>query len=99
MHDDRKSPGETEADWVAPDREDSSWQASVMLVLLTQLPHSLSEAELATELLKPEPDFRERDGLARAIRDLRQVGLVHRVDELVSLTRAARHFDALSLSE
>jgi hypothetical protein len=99
MQDDRKSPGETEADWVAPDREDSRWQASVMLILLTQLPHSLSEVELAAELLKPEPDFSERDALARAIRDLRQAGLLHQVEELVSLTRAARHFDSLPLNE
>jgi hypothetical protein len=99
MQDDRKSPDETEADWVAPDREDSRWQASVMLTLLTQLPHSLSEAELAAELLKAEPDFSERDALARAIRDLRQAGIVHQNDELISLTRAARHFDALPLDE
>jgi hypothetical protein len=70
-----------------------------MLILLTQLPHSLSEAELAAELLKPEPDFSERDALARAIRDLRQAGLLHQVEELVSLTRAARHFDSLPLNE
>jgi hypothetical protein len=70
-----------------------------MLTLLTQLPHPLSQAELAGELLKAEPIFSERDALERAIRDLRQVGLVHQSDELVSLTRAARHFDSLPLDE
>lgn len=99
MQDDRKSPGETEADWVAPDREDSRWQARVMLTLLEQSPHPLSRAEIARELLNAEPGFLERDALERAIEDLCRVGLLHCNEDLVLLTRAARHFDSLPMDE
>lgn len=82
MHDDRKSPGDDEGDWVAPDREDSKWQSRVMLILFAQSPHPLSRAEIGRELLNAEPRFLERDALERAIEDLCRAGLLHRNEDL-----------------
>jgi chromosome segregation and condensation protein ScpB len=79
--------------------DDARWQARVVNALLAELPHPLSEAELARELLQDEPSFGERDALERAIEDLRRVGLLHETEELVSLTRAARHYESLPLNE
>jgi thioredoxin-like negative regulator of GroEL len=91
-------PSESSEDWTTAS-EDARWQARVLNVLLAQAPHPLSETELARELLQAEPGFAERDALQRAIRDLRQAGLLHQAEDLVSLTRAARHFDSLPLDE
>jgi hypothetical protein len=99
MHQERKSLGDTGSDWVTPGREDSIWQGRVMSALLEHYPHQLSELEIARELLTAEPGFAERDALERAVEDLCRVGLLQRCEAMVSLTRAARHFDSLPMDE
>ncbi|HEX5762000.1 MAG TPA: hypothetical protein VFY04_02655 [Solirubrobacterales bacterium] len=95
MHGNRNSEVEDSEEALAPAREDARWQARVLSLLLAEIPHPLSEKEIARELLDEEPDFADEDGIKRAIQDLIRVGLAQRAETLISPSRAARHMSKL----
>ncbi len=80
-----------------PDRVDARTQGRVLSLVLSEQPRQLSRDEIERELLNAQSDFAERDGLARAIRDLALAGLLHEVEHLVFPSRAALVFHDLEL--
>jgi hypothetical protein len=89
MHDKRIEPGD-------PGTDDRSLQAAVLEHVLWLYPQSLTLAELICELTGGTPDdFRQRDGITRAVGDLAGVGLLRGVSELVLPTRAAVAFHVI----
>jgi hypothetical protein len=66
-------------------------------LVLSEQPRQLSRGEIERELLSTQPEFAERDELARAIRDLALAGLLHEVEHLVMPSRAALVFYDLEL--
>ena len=81
---------------VSPAGEDAQAQAAVLTLVLTESPTPLTLADIEREVA-PEQDFAGRDAVARAVRDLVAVGLLHRQGNLVLPTRAALHFDGLDV--
>jgi predicted transcriptional regulator len=69
--------------------QDAATESAVLQQLLAIHPTQVTVAELVRELNGPEADFAERDAIARAVRDLAGVGLVHRNGDLLTPTRAA----------
>jgi hypothetical protein len=76
-------------------RKDAAIQSAVLALLLDQHPTQLTLAELAREVAADPGDFAQRDAIARAVRDLVGVGLLHRHGDFAIPTRAAVHFDRL----
>jgi hypothetical protein len=99
MQDENISPSDSGDDWETNEQADAKWQARVLLLLLSEYPHQLSEVELTRELVGERPAFAERDAVERAVEDLVRVGLLSRCESLILLTRAARHFDSLNFDE
>lgn len=79
-----------------PAGEDALAQAAVLTLVLTEHPTPLTLADVEREVA-PDQDFAGRDAVARAVRDLFAVGLLHRQGDLVLPTRAALHMDALDI--
>lgn len=79
-----------------PADEDAQAQAAVLTLVLTEHPTPLTLADVEGEIA-PDQDFAGRDAVARAVRDLSAVGLLHRHGDLVLPTRAAIHMDALDI--
>jgi hypothetical protein len=75
--------------------QDERDQAAVLTLLLLLHPAHLTAAELIRELTAGSVDFEGEDRFKRAIRDLRGVGLIQQVGDLVLPTRAALAFDQL----
>jgi hypothetical protein len=78
-----------------PAEEDARTEAAVLRWLLALHPVRITFAELLREVCADPDDFAQRDAVDRAVRDLGQVGLVHRGDELVAPSRAALRFAEL----
>lgn len=83
-------------DPVSPAGEDAQAQAAVLTQVLTEHPTPLTLADVEREIA-PDQDFAGRDAVARAVRDLSAVGLLHRHGDLVLPTRAAIHMDGLDI--
>jgi len=83
-------------DQVSPAGEDAQDQAAVLTLVLTEHPTPLTLADVEREVA-PDQDFAGRDAVARAVRDLSAVGLLHRQGDLVLPTRAALHMDGLDI--
>jgi hypothetical protein len=83
-------------DPVSPACEDAQAQAAVLTLVLTEHPTPLTLADIEREVA-PNQDFAGRDAVARAVRDLVAVGLLHRQGDLVLPTRAALRFDGLDV--
>lgn len=98
MHDQRSRPTHRDGN---PEREDRVDQTSVLLTVIHLHPVQVSVSELIRELALDPSDFRERDRIERAVRDLSGVGLLHRhaylnrPDALVVPTRVAIHAHGL----
>jgi len=78
-------------------REDARWQGRVLSLVLSEDPLELSEREALAALLSAEASWEERDGLERAIKELKAAGLLRDCPSLLLPTRAARHFASLEL--
>jgi hypothetical protein len=78
-----------------PADEDAKFQRLVLELLLEAHPAQLTEAELIREATDNPEGFTQRDGIARAIRDLAGVGVLHRNGDFVLPTRAALHINGL----
>lgn len=91
MHgpDDSERPIRTTAD------EDDTLQHAVLAHVLSLHPTQLTLSELIREMVPGEADFRDRDGIERAVRDLAGVGLLYREGDSIRPTRAALRFDHL----
>ncbi len=79
-----------------PADEDAQAQAAILTLVLSEHPTPLTLADVEREIA-PDQDFAGRDAVARAVRDLVAVGLLHRHGDLVLPTRAALHMDALDI--
>lgn len=79
-----------------PAGEDAQDQAAILTLVLTEHPTPLTLSDIERETA-PDGDFAGRDAVARAVRDLSAVGLLHRQGDLVLPTRAALHMDALDI--
>jgi hypothetical protein len=77
--------------------EDAQAQAAVLVLVLTEQPAVFTRAELALELLGPEPEFKQADQHQRAVRDLVRAGLLYQQGQLILPTRAMRIVDSLEL--
>jgi hypothetical protein len=95
MHEQRKSSGDLGEENQTPESEDSKWQSAVLNVLLDAHPEPFTKGELAAAMLKADAGFSERDELARAIKELITVGLVHQNGIVLLPSRAAVHYEKL----
>jgi len=75
--------------------EDDMFQHGVLGHVLAVHPAQLTLPELIREMVNGEIDFRHRDGIERAVRDLAGVGLLHREGDSIRPTRAALRFNHL----
>jgi hypothetical protein len=75
--------------------EDESVESAVLRQLLDLHPTRLTLEELMREVGGSRGGFAERDAVARAVRDLAGVGLLHEGPEFVAPTRAALRFNEL----
>ncbi len=78
-----------------PAAEDAATESAVLQQVLELHPVQVTAAELVREVGGESPDFARRDAIERAIRDLTNVGLMHRHDAFVMPTRAALRFSEL----
>jgi hypothetical protein len=77
-------------------RDDHQTQAAVLNLVLIHAPHLLTEQELINEIAGPSSDFADRDDAQRAIRDLANSGVLHRIGGgIVQITNAARQVSEL----
>lgn len=81
-----------------PAGEDAQAEAAVLTLVLSEHPTPLTLSDIEREIA-PDQDFAGRDAVARAVRDLSAVGLLHRQGDLVLPTRAALHFDGLDIDQ
>ena len=96
MHDQRNPRGPSPRNSsLSPDSQDAEAQRALLALVLAEHPAQLTTSEVARELTGDSGDFAERDAVERAMRDLADVGLLHRHGAFVLPTRAARHFDRL----
>lgn len=70
-------------------------QGSALIHVLTLYPTHLRLSELIQEVSAGAADFKQRDAIERAVRDLVGVGLLFRSDGLVLPTRAALRFNEI----
>jgi hypothetical protein len=75
--------------------EDEGVESAVLRQLLDLHPTRLTLEELTREVGGSRGSFAERDAVARAVRDLAAVGLLHQGEEFVAPTRAALRFSEL----
>lgn len=76
--------------------EDAATEAAVLLRLLDLHPAQLTLAELVRDVGGESAEFRQRDAVERAVRELTGAGLLHRQGEFVLPTRAALRFSQLT---
>jgi hypothetical protein len=76
-----------------PASEDRRTERAVLALLLDQHPTRPTVDELPLAL--DAKDFAEKDGIARAVRELAAVGLVRAEGDLIGPTLAAIHFERL----
>jgi hypothetical protein len=82
------------ADRLAPRRkQEFRDQAVVLMLVLSNYPTHLRLSELVREFTDDSDDFRERDRVERAVRELVSAGLLFRCESLVLPTRAALWFE------
>jgi predicted transcriptional regulator len=75
--------------------EDEEVEAAVLRQLLDLHPTRLTLEDLTREVGGCDGGFAERDAVARAVRDLAAVGLLHREERFVTPTRTAMRFSEL----
>jgi hypothetical protein len=92
---DENPTGKSAAEPPKPEVQDLRDQAVVLMQVLSSWPVHLSLGDLVREIAADPGKFAERDGVERAVRDLRKAGLVFRCESLVLPTRAALHFRRL----
>lgn len=76
--------------------DDAATESAVLLRVLELHPSHLTLAELVRDLAGEEPEFRERDAVERAVRELAGAGLLHRTADFVVPSRAALRFSQLT---
>lgn len=76
---------------------DLATESTVMRQVLEVHPVLVTLAELTRELAGEDPEFAESDAIARAVRDLAGVGLLHIQGDLILPTRAALHLSDLGI--
>jgi hypothetical protein len=86
-----KQREETRTTWA----EDESVESAVLRQVLDLHPTRLTQEELLREVSGGRSGFAEHDAIARAVRDLAAVGLLHQGEEFVAPTRAALRFNEL----
>ncbi|MGN6258900.1 MAG: hypothetical protein ACTHN3_14320 [Solirubrobacterales bacterium] len=89
MQDKPKGAGYASATTAAEDDRD---QRAVLIHVLEEDSPPLTLTDLIRELAAGDEEFTEQDRIARAIRELIAVGLLHRSGDLVLPTRAAVRF-------
>lgn len=77
------------------ERDDAVVQRAVLALVLAEHPTQMTFPELARELFDDPDDFLAGDALARAVRDLAAIGLLHSNGLFVLPTRAALRFHDL----
>lgn len=75
-------------DPASPSADDDRYRRVVVLLLLSVRPAMLTASEIEREIVD-DGSFASRDAVGRALRDLAALGVVHRRDGFVALTRAA----------
>jgi hypothetical protein len=82
----------------SPARDDAKVEAAVLGLLIAEHPARLTLDELSLALGGEPGDFRHRDAIERAVRELEGAGLLHRSGALIAPSRAALRFAALELA-
>jgi predicted transcriptional regulator len=80
----------------SPDAEDQRDQEAVLVHVISTYPTQLRLSDLIRELARDSDDFREKDQIERAVRDLIGTGLLFRCEGLVLPTRPALRFNELT---
>lgn len=76
--------------------EDARVESALLQRVLDLHPTRVTAAELIRDLAGEDADFRARDEVERAIRELTGAALLHRTEDgFVTPTRAALHFGRL----
>jgi hypothetical protein len=91
-----RNPTDRRPDPAFPPPADHLIEASVLAFVLGEHPAHLTVPELMLAI-NQSSDFRARDEVDRAIRELVGAGLLHLVDGIVLPTRAALYFDTLGV--
>jgi hypothetical protein len=86
-----KESNDSRATWA----EDEDVESAVLRQLLDLHPTRVTIAELTREVGGAPAGFGVSDGVARAVRELVGVGLLHREEEFVAPTRAALRLNEL----
>ena len=94
MHDKPKGDGADERASTAT--QDLRDQGVVLMVALTKHPAQLRLRDLIGEVGSEHPDFREKDRIKRAVRDLVSVDLLYRSGDMVLPTPASLRFNAIT---
>jgi hypothetical protein len=94
MHDERSCPCRSGAQ-PPPGLDDANAERGVLTLVLGDYPEVYTEPELIRSVAFDAERFIERDMVERAIRSLRDVGLLHRAGPLIFPSRAALRFEAL----
>lgn len=76
--------------------EDAATESAVLLRVLDLHPAQLTLPELIRDVGGEGAEFRQRDAIERATRELTGAGLLHRQGEFVLPTRAALRFSQLT---
>jgi hypothetical protein len=76
--------------------EDAATESAVLLRVLDLHPAQLTLSELVRDVGGEVAEFRQRDAIERAVRELTGAGLLHRQGEFVLPTRAALRFSQLT---
>jgi hypothetical protein len=76
--------------------QDEIIEHGTLHLVLGTYPELFTEEELIRALARQPEDFKERDAIQRAIRELTSVGLLQCRNSLVMPSRAARRFEALA---
>jgi hypothetical protein len=80
----------------SPDAEDQRDQEAVLVHVISTYPTQLRLSDLIRELARDSDDFREKDQIERAVRDLIRTGLLFRCEGLVLPTRPSLRFNELN---
>jgi hypothetical protein len=77
--------------------EDDSYEEAVLRHIFDWEPTILRLCDLVREVSRDPSDFGDRDAVARAVRDLTKVGLLHRQGECVLPTPMAVYVRGMEL--
>lgn len=98
MHDERSCSALRRAE-LSPAEKDANAERGVLTLVLCDYPEVYTSEELVRSVVFDVEDFMECDAVARAIRSLLDVGLLHSCGPLIFPSRAALRMHALEQEE